>query len=54
MEDYLTTENQECLIERKGRVGKARDPLEYIGPKIKHDEKGVWNEHLGLLLSVIQ
>jgi len=42
------------LIERKAPVGAPRDVLEYIGPKIGHDEKDVRNERVGLLLSVIQ
>jgi len=40
MEDYLTTENHERLIERKSRIAEARDVLEHLGPKIKDDEAG--------------
>ena len=40
MEDHLTTENHGCLIERKGRTGKARNMLEDIGSKMKYDGKG--------------
>jgi hypothetical protein len=39
MEDYLTTENHERLIERKSRIGEARDGFGHLGPKIKDDEK---------------
>lgn len=41
MKDYSTAENHGCFIQRKGRVGEARDVLKDIGPKIKHDKKGV-------------
>ena len=40
MGDHLTTENHGCLIERKGRIGEARDVLEDIGSKMKYDGKG--------------
>ena len=41
MGDHLTAENHGCLIERKGRIGKARDVLEDIGSnKMKQDGKG--------------
>ncbi len=40
MEGHLTTENHGCLIERKARIGEARDVLEGIGSKMKYDEKG--------------
>ncbi len=41
MEDYLTKENHRRLIERKARVGAARDVLKDIAPKMKRDEKDV-------------
>jgi curved DNA-binding protein CbpA len=54
MGDHLTTENHGCFIERKGRIGEARDVLEDIGSNMKYDRKGARNEYLGLLLLINQ